>query len=258
MTVKALELFERGPQLDDEVPVPLYYQLEEIVQAKIKAGRLTAGDLLPSEKELSQIYGVSRATVRQALESLVRKGLLLRQRGRGTFVAKPKVEEGLPRLASFSEEMQAKGWEHRTKVLRVEEIEPPQAISDKLGAPAGGRVLLIQRLRSVDSEPVVLSTSYLPVQLGIDPTEDFSKSIYQLLEQKYGIRIESGKTTIEGSVARGREAKLLGIPSGAPTLRIRRLALDDRHQPIEYVEATFRADRYRYSVELKRKADQFA
>ncbi|MDR7439852.1 MAG: GntR family transcriptional regulator [Armatimonadota bacterium] len=232
--------------------IPLYYQIREDLRRRIEAGEWKPGEAIPSEAELQEIYGVSRATVRQALSELVMEGLLIRRQGRGTFVAPPKIVEPLPRLVSFTEEMRAVGLEPSTRSVKVELItDPPKRVRETLRTDED-RFLRIERVRCANGQPIVLLVSYIPASLGIDPQEDFSGSLYALLETKYRIQLGEALQIIEAGVADEHTAAQLEIEEGEPILIIRRGTFAKDGRAVEYVEGFYPADRYRYTIRLER------
>jgi GntR family transcriptional regulator len=231
-------------------PIPLYFQLEEYLRKEIESGKLSPGNLLPTEAELADKFGISRTTVREALRRLAQQGLITKRQGVGSFVADRKIEEVLPGLVSFSAEMEARGFTVESRVLEQGMVDPPVRVLDALQLPNRSGVTRIKRLRLVDGAPVVLSTSYL--QNEVSPEEDFRGSIYEILEKKYDHKITSGRTCIEAGLANEQDAQFLNINSGDAVLHITWLAINEKSQPIEYSEATYRGDRYRYIVHLKR------
>jgi len=232
--------------------IPLYYQIREDLRRRIEAGEWKRGEAIPSEAELQEIYGVSRATVRQALSELVMEGLLIRKQGRGTFVAPPKIVEPLPRLVSFTEEMRMVGMEPSTRSVKVEIVtDPPKRVRETLRTDED-RFLRIERVRCANGQPIVLLVSYLPSSLGIDPREDFSGSLYALLETKYNIRLGEAIQIIEAAIADEYTAVQLEIEEGEPILIIRRGTFTKDGRPVEYVEGFYPADRYRYTIRLER------
>lgn len=176
------------PPIDESSALPLYYQVRETVRQQIEAGQWKRGDLIPSESDLQEAFGVSRATIRQALQELVADGLLIRKQGRGTLVATPKIAEALPRLVSFTEEMRMQDMVPSTREATVEIVDAPKRVAEALATRPGERFLRIERVRCANGEPIVLLVSYLPRALGVDPSEDFSESLYALLEGKYGVK----------------------------------------------------------------------
>ena len=242
----------RSEALDPTSPVPLYYQLQELLEHEIESGALRPGNSLPTEKQLGDLYQVSRTTVRQAIDGLALKGLVIKRQGKGTFVARRKVHEELPKLRSFTEEMRARGLTPTTRVVSVKHIRPPEHISQLLELQDDEGALQVRRLRFVENTPILITTSYLPGRLHVSLTEDFSDSLYALLERRYNVKIQSGENIIEATVAGEAEASLLKIRRGSPLLAIRRLALDPDGRPVEYVEGFYRGDRYQYVVKLAR------
>jgi GntR family transcriptional regulator len=231
-------------------PAPLYYQLYEVLRREIEEGRLSAGSQLPTEEELGDAFAVSRTTVREALRALAERGLIEKRQGKRSFVAAAKIGEILPSLSSFSAEMESRGFSVRTNVLDVTRMAPPRRASDALRLTDGGEVLRIVRQRFVDDKPLLVSTSYLSCD--ISAAEDFSGSLYRLLESRHGITITSGTATVEAGQAGEHESRLLGIDPRAAVLHISWLGIGEDGRPIEYSEATYRGDSYRYVIKLER------
>lgn len=240
----------RAWQSAGEDPLPLYHRLYEHIRREIDEGRFPVGSQLPTEEELGRAFDVSRTTVREALRALAERGLIEKRQGKGSFVARPKLAEVLPSLSSFSAEMEARGHVVRSRVLNVAIVEAPARVREALALPPGAVVVRVVRQRFVDDRPLVLSTSYLPPE--ISPDEDFSGSLYHLLETRYGHAVASGTATVEAGLAGEHESRLLEIPAGSAVLVISWLAVSDRGRPIEYSEATYRADGYRYIIRLER------
>lgn len=234
-----------------ESPIPLYYQIRSAILDYIAQKGLRPGNKLPTEKVLQERFGVSRTTVRLALDMLARDGILRRQAGKGTFVVKPCLDAA-PRLQSLTEEMRSKGYSLTSKVLRVERVAPAEPIRTLLRLRPGEQALLISRLRYLDGEPTFIFSSWLPARLNVSEDDDFSGSLYELLEKRYGIVVTASDVTVEAGEADVVEADLLNIRSGAAVLRNVRISYTDRGDPVEYLEATFRADRYRQHVRLVR------
>jgi GntR family transcriptional regulator len=231
-------------------PMPLYYQLQEHLSTQIEEGNLCPGDPLPTEAELCSQFNVSRATVREALRGLAERGLIEKRQGVGSFVAARKINEILPGLTSFSAEMRARGFHVTSKVLEQGLVIPPGRVLKALDLAAESQVVRIVRLRFVDAKPFLVSTSHLVPE--ISAHEDFSGSLYELFETKYGYTIATGQATIEAGLANERESQLLEIQPRDAVLRITWLALTDAGLPIEYSETTYNGNRYRYIVQLRR------
>jgi GntR family transcriptional regulator len=229
--------------------IPLYYQLKEIILEKIESGEWEDGQLVASENDLQRTYGVSRATVRRTMELLVNEGFLEKKRGKGTFVKRPVIEENLPVLKSFTEEME--GRDARKRVITAEYIRPPRRVKEILGLFPDEQVFFLKRLMIVDGSPLGILYSYVPgrYKLGLD--HDYSKSLYRILEHR-GIRISEADQIIEASMATREEVDLLGLKASFPTLVIRRIAYSGGGDPVEYVRGVYHADRYRYHLRLTR------
>lgn len=236
-------------------PVPYYYQLEEFLKRQIENGTWKPGQKIPSEAELCEAFDVSRTVVRQALNELVHEGMLYRRRGKGTFVAEPKIRESLiQHLTGFYEDMVALGLKPSTRVLEQKVIPAPPKIADALGLKEGEPVVMIDRLRFVDGEPIVLVVTYIPEKLCPElVNEDLStQSLYAILEKKYGLELVSGHRTLEAVVATEEEAELLEMEEGDPIVLLRSISYLRDGRPVEYFKAKHRGDRSRFEVELVR------
>jgi len=246
--------FIPGEQMiEPSSPVPLYFQLQEIIRGKILSGEYPPGELIPSEKDLQKMYGVSRITVRNAINGLVFDDLLIKKQGYGTMVAFPRMlEDGNSRLKSFSEKMAGAGAEISTVVLSVLRIPATERIAGHLGIPVGEDIIYAKRLRKVDGEPLALFENYICTGTGVSENDDFSGSVYKLFEDKYGLVISGAEKIIEADLARSEDAALLQIPSGGPILIIRYTTFGGNGKAVEYAEGIYRADRYKYTVKLKR------
>jgi GntR family transcriptional regulator len=236
-------------------PLPLYFQLKELLRQEIESGHWQPGQRIPSEAELCQAFDISRSVVRQALRELEYQGLLYREQGKGTFVAQPKISESLMQdLSGFYEDMVAKGLTPVTKVLRQEVQPANKKIANYLQIEPGDKVIVIERLRSVGSEPINLVTTYLPYDICPDLIdEDLStQSLYALLERKHGFELSHGRRTIEAVAANQYEAQLLGVEEGAPLILLDSVSYLRGGRPIEYFHAVHRGDRSRFEVEVVR------
>lgn len=228
---------------------PLYFQLKEIFHDKIESEELKEGDMIPSENELQQIYGVSRATVRKAIELLVYEGLIDKKKGKGTFVKRRKIEEQLPVLKSFTEEMS--GRDAYKKIISVEYTIAPPAISSRLNLSPDDRVLSLKRLMVVDGIPLGILHSCIPAKFKLSLDENYTKSLYRILEKK-GIRLKEAEQTIEVSMSTREETSLMNLDTPCPTLVIRRLAYSINQEAVEYVKGVYHGGRYRYHCKLTR------
>jgi len=232
--------------------VPLYYQVEESLRKMIENGKWKAGEDLPPEKELQVIYQVSRTTIRQALSLLVRKGMLIRIPGKGTFVVRNKIVHYVGAITSFSEEMLSRGVKPGTKILDFRRVIPPPSITSDLGIEAGSSVVLLKRLRFADEEPVAISDVYLPEDLVPGFLEEGLKeeSLYNFLEKHYHIVFKETLETVEATSIVGQEAKLLKVVEGTPGLVVGRISYTDTGRAIERAYTLYRGDKFIYQNRL--------
>lgn len=240
--------------LNKNIPIPLYYQLKERLTQTILQGELTPGTLMPSERELSDRYSISRMTVRQALGEMVKEGLLVREQGKGTFVAEPKINQGLLKLTSFSEDMRSRGMKPDSQVRSVSVQEASAVVARGLMIQEKDQVIVFERVRLADSRPMAYEVAHLPLGLfpGIEAEDLHNVSLYKLIEEKYGVSLEYARQTIEVGLSKPFESELLGIASGSPVLLIERSTFDADDRPFEFVKAVYRGDRYKLQVELRR------
>jgi GntR family transcriptional regulator len=233
--------------------LPLYRQIETDVRDRIRSGDLVPGAQLPTEVELMDQYGVSRATVRQALRELVAEGLVEIRRGLGTYVTQRRFEHTIGGFYSFSREIERHGLEPRTRVLGLGVEPADDAVASALGLDAGTAVVALRRLRLADDDPLVVETSYLPAARfpGLEKVDFGQVRLYDTLTDAYGCRPTRARETFEPVLVTADEAALLGQHRGEPALRVERVAFDQDDAPIEFCRSTVRGDRYRYSVELR-------
>lgn len=246
----------KHPRVDPYNVIPKYHQLYDILRQKIDDGEWQPHEPIPSERDLETLYHVSRTTVRQAINMLVNDGCLYREHGRGTFVARPKLQHSLQLLTSFSDDMRLRGLEPGQQLLSLDYVEPTAKLRQQLDLSSDHReLLMIERLRLGDGEPVGLHTAYLPLppEQRISREElDASGSLYALLESKFNLIVAEADQTLEATAANEREASLLNVPVGTPLLLIERTTWSHVHRPMEFVKMLYRADRYKYSTHLTR------
>jgi GntR family transcriptional regulator len=233
--------------------IPLYHRIKEDLLDRIKGGHLATGDRIESELELMDRYGVSRATVRQALGQLVAEGYLEIRRGLGTYVAAPKIRQGLLGMYSFSREVERLGMRPASRVLGLTVEPASRAVATSLGLPPGDPVVAIHRLRSADDEPMMLETSWLPEQRFPRLAErDFERErLYDVLLGGYGVRPTRAREEFEPVLLSSDEATLLAKHPGDPALLLERIAYDPEGRAIEFCRSIVRGDRCRYFVELR-------
>lgn len=236
-------------------PIPIYYQLEEIIKNLIEKGELKPGDSLPAEREYAEQFQISRMTVRQAFTQLVNDGYLYRIQGKGTFVAerKPKIEQALQGLTSFTEDMKARGMKPGSQLVQFEIIPATSLIANQLGIQEYGPVYEIKRIRLADNVPMALETNYISANFIKGLTENIvNQSLYSYIENQLDLRIDHASQVIESSVADELEAEYLNIQPGAPVMLIQRNTFLKDGTPVEFVKSTYRADRYKFMIQMNR------
>lgn len=240
--------------------IPKYHQLAGILRRKIEEGEWKTHTPIPSERQLEPLYNVSRATIRQAIELLIRQGYLYREHGRGTFVSPQKLQKGLQELTSFSEDMRARGMQPGQIILEVSEVDPPAQVRKQLEVPSNIQMVIkIERVRLGDEIPMGIQTSYLLPPDGQTLTqEEVEKngSIYNLMTEKFNLIPTEADETLEVVLATAREAELLGIPEGSPLLLSERTTYSQNRRPVEFVKILYRGDRYKYYARLTRTISQ--
>lgn len=234
-------------------PVPIYHQLEEYIKHQIETGILKEEAVIPSEREYAERFQISRMTVRQAINNLVSEGYLKRQKGRGTFVNKKKVEQELQGMTSFTEDMLSRGMNPSSTLLSFQIIPADKNTAIDLKIEENDSVYKIKRIRLADGAPMALETAYIPVEIVPGLTEENSNlSLYQYIEEQLSLSISEATQEIEASVADSHDAENLEINNGDPILLIERISYLTDGIPFELVKSSFRADRYRFIHTMKR------
>jgi GntR family transcriptional regulator len=212
---------------------------------------LEVGDAIPSERVLSIELGVSRLTLRAALDDLVREGHLTRRRGAGTFVAEPKVAKGMT-ITSFSDDMRQRGLTPGSRTLEFQTVPAGARLGRILHVSPSERVLAVKRLRSADAEPMALELLHVPEALfpGLTARDLEESSFYDMLEERYGIEIVGGTQTVEPTVTNDEESAALGVPLHSPALLFERVTRSSSGEIVEFTSSIYRGDRYRLVSEL--------
>jgi GntR family transcriptional regulator len=241
-------------QIEPDQPTPLYYQIRENLRELIRGGDLPVGDIIPSERELSEYYGVNRLTVRQAITELVNEGLLSRRRGVGTFVSEQKIVHPMPDLAGFSQRMIRAGRKPGGKVMAFGRQPPTRSVAQALNLPLESTVIHIVRVRTVDNEPIMLETLYLPHHLMPDlAAEDLEDaSLYHLMATRYRIQVVEAEEVLEPVTLTSYEANALGTEAGRPALLVEGTVYTTNHQPVEFTKSLVRGDKARFFFKLRR------
>ena len=247
MTEKELGKIDKG------LPIPLYYQISDILLQKITAQEVRAHQQIPSEEKLAGVFEVSRLTVRQAIQKLVNEEKLYRKRGHGTFVAEPKIERKVARLSSVAEDMERAGLKPGSVILEKKIILPKEEERSVLGLKAEEKVLEMKRLRLADHQPIAIGRSLIPVSLcpGLaDETLVGVVSLTRFLAEKYGLRIGYAHQKIQAVNATTQQAKLLKIKKGTSLLYMNRVFFTTDQDPIGIFETFYRGDRYIFTSTL--------
>ncbi len=243
------------PTLERSNPLPLYYQLKEVLKQQIRAGHLAPHTAIPSEPELVAQYHVSRATVRQALTELVHEGLLYRQHGRGTFVCEPRVQQHtVSELTSFSEELRHRGKRPGGMLFVSELVRGSQTVRDQLRLTDEEQVVRLERLRTADDTPVAYEIDYLPYPRAASvyqrAKETSDGSLYHLMASE-GLQPYIAEQAFRADTPSEREAELLRISRKEIGMRLACTAFDETGAPIEYTEAFYPGDLFEFRLTLR-------
>lgn len=232
---------------------PLYQQIHDNLLELIDNNLLQSGDSLPSERVLSECYKVNRMTVRQAIDSLVQKGLLIKKQGAGTFVGEKKaVPSFTPSVIGFSQRIRESGGTPSSQVLGRELLKPDAILSHRLQLQPDEQVIMIKRLRLVNNDPLMIETSYLSHALfpRLLTEKIENQSLYRLLEDIYGMSIVEAEHTLEPTLPNAFEARQLGVELNQPAMLVRVTAYSVDHIPIEFSKSVIRGDRSRYYLRV--------
>jgi GntR family transcriptional regulator len=239
----------------EEAPIPLYYKLYLDLKRELEED-YKKGDKLLTENEICDKFGVSRLTVRRALEELSKEGLITRKRGQGTFYTGKKQEEELTRLTGFTDEAAKQGHKTKSIVLENRLIEIPAELVEEFKVPKDGRVVLLKRIRFLDEDPYAIETAYLNPNADIRVLNiiemDMSKeSLYRILTNEYGIKFTHAVETLEVTTLNKEQAKYLSQNEGSiAALRTRYTYIEDK-KCIEYVKSVYRGDKYKFKIVRK-------
>jgi len=241
--------------LNKNIPIPLYYQLKTILLEYIKEHQ-GMEEPIPTEVEISEYFGISRPTVRQAINELVVEGYLYRIKAKGTFISKPKItQDFLQTLDSFNNEMRKKGLVPSTKILQKEIVKSDEKIAQVLKLETGADVIRLTRLRSADNEPIVFSITYIPYNVcpSLMDHDLENESLYEVIEKETGKLVSNAVRSLECVTASEFEAKLLNIDKGAPVQYFESIVSLEDGTLVEYSLAKYRSDRSKFTFELRRQ-----
>jgi len=236
-------------------PQPLYLQLKELLRSYILDGTYAPHSKLPSENELIKQYKVSRITVRQALRDLQKEGLIFSIQGKGSFVTKPKAVQDLTRLQGFGEAMSRHGLETYSKVVSIKCLAAEKNVAAALNLEKGQDVFEFVRIRYLNRSPVSLDISYFDPAIGdrLQKEDLVSRDIFEILENNFGLVLESADLTIEATIADEEKSKLLKIEPNSPLLRLERLTYSKGHVPVDFEYLYYIGDFYRYRLRVERE-----
>lgn len=238
--------------LDRNNPTPLHVQAEKLLRQLTNSPEYQNSKLFPNEIELSKRLGISRSTLRLAINKLVFEGLLVRRKGVGTMVSTPAVSTRYNNWLSFSQEMKAKGIEIKNYELHVSWQLPAPEVIAFFGMNETAKLLELIRLRGDKQKPFVYFVSYFNPRIGLTGEEDFTMPLYEILEQKYSTIARLSKEEISARAADNVLAKKLELNPGDPILVRKRYVYDQADRPIEYNLGYYRADSFVYTIESER------
>jgi GntR family transcriptional regulator len=239
-------------EIDHRSALPLHIQVEELIRKLIASSKYKDGAFLPKEVELANRLGVSRNTIRQATNKLQIEGLLTRKKGVGTKVAKKRpLATGLDHWYSFTQEMREKGVNVINLELKIEWVFADKKISDFFNIAKKSKVLKLSKLKGTAGETIVYFESFFHPRIGVNEKDDFDTPLYPMLEQKYGVVVIRSSENISARLAKGIERKLK-ITASEPVLFRERFVYDAGDRPIEYNLGYYRADKFIYSIDIKK------
>lgn len=242
-------------QINREIPIPMFYQLKTILLSDIESGKYAKGAMIPTEAELSEMFGISRTTVRQAVLELVQQGYLRRIKGKGTFVSRPKIMHNnfIQKIEGFYDEITRLGMTPSTEVLECVAIDPPEDVVENLGLKPGEKTVLLHRKRCADGEPIVVIKTYLPYSsCGFILDHDMeTNQLYKLLATRPDTEVCNLVRRIEASEATDKDRKYLNMTIGKPIHFFTTVGYARNGTPIEYSLARYRGDRNRFEVHIE-------
>jgi DNA-binding GntR family transcriptional regulator len=236
-------------RVDRASPVPLYHQVAVAIEQAVESGELEPGTRLENETDLAQRLGLSRPTLRRAMQELVDKGLIVRRRGVGTRVVGASRFKRQLQLTSLYDDLAAGGQRPSTQMLQLESLPAPAEVAEQLAIDAGTEVVRLERLRSADGEPLALLRNWLPHDLGAGLTaEELETSGLYELFRRAGVHPQIATQRIGAVAASPEEARHLDVPEGAALVTMERTTFDETGRAVELGQHAYRADRYTFEV----------
>jgi Transcriptional regulators len=240
---------ENANQLNQADVVPLYAQLKEILKSSIINGELKPNIKIMSEEELSKKYMISRITVRKAITELVEEGYLIKKQGKGTFVSVPKVNRNIIEFLSFTLTCQINGVKPGSRVIKKEIVEPSATDIRELKLKTDEKVILIQRIRYANGEPLIIENNYFSEHYSELMQENLeNRSLYRILKEECGVEPVSSKKTIEICIATKEEANMLQIHQGAALFLMKGTAYDVNGNPVHRAAQLIAGDKFIFSI----------
>ena len=230
--------------------VPVYIQIHNEIRKEIESGKWAVGERIPSERQLSQDFDVSRMTLRQAIQTLVDEGILQRQVGSGTYVASSKVQEKMSGTTSFTEITESQGKKPSSKTVSYHVADPSISELEKLKLKDGDQILRMERIRYADNQPICFEVATIPISIvkSLDK-EDITSSLYKALENKAGLKLGDATQTVSAILASEKIANFLNVKRGSAILRVRQVTTLDDDRPFEYVRSQYAGDRFEFYLE---------
>ncbi len=248
-----------GARIEPGSPNPRWFQIYLAIREKILAGVLRNGDRLPSEAEIGALFGVSRITARRAVAELVATGLATRRRGQATtasFQGTRQRQRGS--IEDLLENLLILGGRTSVTVTEFGYVPASPAVAAALEVAAGAEVQHALRIRHEDGQPLSLIETHIPAAIGRRfDRRDLEQVSLQAIFRRLGIRVARAEQSFSACAALGRDARLLGVAAGSPVFRISRVVYDEDGQPVEYVTALYRSDRYEYQMSLVRSGGRW-
>jgi len=238
--------------IDHSSVLPLHYQVEDLLRKLIEQPEYQNGKLLPNEVDIAKKLGISRNTVRQATNKLVYEKLLIRKKGVGTKVANNNITTKLNKWASFTHEMDEKGVKFRNYSLKISWEVADSELSKVFNIDKKTKILKLERVRGIASEPIVYFISYFHPRIGLTGDEDFSKPLYEMLENEHHTSAAISREGISAILADDELSEVLKIAVGDPILFRKRVVFDPGDRPLEYNVGYYRADRFTYTIDIER------
>ena len=244
-------MFNRASEIDKTTPIPLYFQLKKLILDEIKNGSYKMGSQIPTEKEISDAFQLSRTTVRQAITELVQEGWLYRIKSKGTFVSQPKINQDfIKRLESFNDQISRLGMVSSTVVLELKTVKANTTVAASLNIPENSSVIYLHRKRLADDEPIVTIETYLPYDdCSFVLSRDLEKErLYSILGEYDETRVFRVNRTVEAVPANAQDKKFLNYQIGKPIQHFISIGYNATDKPIEYSLARYRGDRSSFEI----------